>query len=167
MSNILEYKGYHSKIVFDAETFSIRGRIEGIDDYVDFESDTLENIEKEFHTAVDDYLEFCAEVGKTPEKEYKGTFNVRIDPKLHRAIAIDAMKAGTSLNATVEKAIKYYLSETSLTTQSSKSYVRVPTELIQEKSRYINYENYSLQDSRVIPFDPNYMYNCLTKVVNH
>ena len=37
MSNILEYKGYHSKIVFDAETFSIRGRIEGIDDYVDFE----------------------------------------------------------------------------------------------------------------------------------
>ena len=37
MKNILEYKGYHTKIVFDTESMLLRGKIEGINDYVDFE----------------------------------------------------------------------------------------------------------------------------------
>lgn len=67
MSNILEYKGYHSKIEYDVETCTLRGKIEGINDYIDFESDCLENIVNEFHSAVDDYLEFCVQEGKTLE----------------------------------------------------------------------------------------------------
>lgn len=84
MGNLMEYKGYHTKIEFDVESMSLRGKIEGINDYVDFEAEDVVTIEKEFHSAVDDYLEFCAEVGKEPEKEYKGTFNVRISPDLHK-----------------------------------------------------------------------------------
>ena len=72
MKNLMEYKGYHTKIEFDAESMSLRGKIEGINDYIDFESEDISNIEKEFHAAVDDYLKFCKEVGKDPEKEYKG-----------------------------------------------------------------------------------------------
>ena len=34
-------------------------------------------------------------------KEYTGRFNVRIDRRLHRALAIEAAKAGISLNAIV------------------------------------------------------------------
>lgn len=77
-NNILEYKGYHTKIVFNSADFVLRGKIEGINDLVDFECEDVKDVEKEFHAAVDDYLQFCEEVGKTPEKEYKGTFNVRI-----------------------------------------------------------------------------------------
>ena len=44
----------------------------------------IQNVEKEFHEAVDDYLEFCKEVGKEPDKEYKGSFNVRISLELHK-----------------------------------------------------------------------------------
>jgi predicted HicB family RNase H-like nuclease len=45
---------------------------------VDFQTSNIADVEKEFHCAVDDYLIFCSEVEKEPEKEYKGTFNVRI-----------------------------------------------------------------------------------------
>lgn len=167
MSNVLEYKGYHSKIEFDVEACVLRGKIEGINDYVDFESDTLENIVSEFHSAVDDYLEFCAEVGKAPEKEYKGTFNVRIDPKLHRAIAIDAMKKGISLNATVEKAIEHYLSNANTATQFLQSSIEVPSDQIRAGTPYVNSENYLLQNSKMILFNPDYRYQCKTMVVNN
>ena len=56
--------------------------------------------------AVDEYLAFCKEVGKEPEKEYKGTFNVRIESSLHRRLAMYASRMGESLNSTVEKAIE-------------------------------------------------------------
>lgn len=111
MMNVLEYKGYHTKIVYDAESMTLRGKIEGINDYVDFESDDIKNIENEFHSAVDDYLAFCSEVGKNPEKEYKGTFNVRISPELHRKLAVCAMKDGCSLNSEVEKAIIAFVND--------------------------------------------------------
>lgn len=105
MKNLLEYKGYYTKIEFDAESMTLRGKIEGINDYVDFEADDISRIEAEFHSAVDDYLDFCKEVGKEPEKEYKGTFNVRISPQLHKRLAVCAFKDGCSLNAEVEAAI--------------------------------------------------------------
>ena len=109
MKNILEYKGYFTKIEFDAESFTLRGRIEGITDFVDFECNSTSEIEKEFHDAVDSYLEFCKEVGKEPDKVYKGTFNVRISPQLHKQLAEKALMKGDTLNASVEKAILNYI----------------------------------------------------------
>ena len=47
MKNILEYKGYHTRIEFDSEALVLRGKIEGIKDLVNFESAELSNIEKE------------------------------------------------------------------------------------------------------------------------
>ena len=109
-NNLLEYKGYHTKIEFDSEGLVLRGKIEGIGDLVDFECESSKDAEKEFHTAVDAYLEFCKEVGKEPDKEYKGTFNVRISPELHKKLVKIKMKNGDSLNASVEKAIQGYIS---------------------------------------------------------
>ena len=109
MKNLLEYKGYHTKIEFDFEALVLRGKIEGIKDLVNFESTDISTVEEEFHAAVDDYLEFCKEVGKEPDREYKGTFNIRISPDLHKKLAIVAMQNGDTLNATVEKAIAEYV----------------------------------------------------------
>ena len=109
MKNLLEYKGYHAKIEFDSEDLVLRGKIEGIKDLVNFESADISTVEEEFHAAVDDYLEFCKEVGKEPDKEYRGTFNIRISPDLHKKLAIVAMQNGDTLNATVEKAIVNYV----------------------------------------------------------
>ena len=106
MKNSLEYKGYHAKVEYDYESRVLFGTIDGIRDLVTFEADSAGAAQQEFEKAVDDYLAFCAEVGKDPEKEYKGTFNIRIDPGLHRNAAEAAYKLGISLNQYVAKAIR-------------------------------------------------------------
>ena len=108
-NDVLEYKGYHAKIDYDVRSRSLFGKVEGINDLVTFESEDPMKIEDEFHDAVDDYLVFCSELGKKPEKEYRGRFNVRIDPALHKKIAERAIKEHETLNAVVEKAIAAYV----------------------------------------------------------
>lgn len=106
MNNILEYKGYYTKIEYSAEDQVLYGKIEGIRDLVNFECEDLADVEQEFHTAVDDYLALCKDLGQNPEKPYKGVFNVRVSPELHRLAAIAADKKGETLNAFVADAIR-------------------------------------------------------------
>lgn len=151
MNNMMEYKGYHTKIEFHAESMTLRGRIEGINDYVDFEAGDISSIIAEFHAAVDDYLEFCKEIGKNPEKEYKGTFNVRISPKLHKKLALCAWKDGCSLNAEVEKAVAAFVDSDLSETQALAESVRDLTETIRmDHSRYVNETKVNYEN--VIPY---------------
>ena len=108
--NYLEYKGYYTRIEFSPEDKVLFGKIEGINDLVNFESDSANEIENEFHAAVDDYLEFCSDAGLIPDKPYKGTFNVRVTPELHRSAAIAAFKKNISLNEFVKLAMESYIS---------------------------------------------------------
>ena len=66
MKELAEYKGYHARIEIDFEGHTLHGRIDNISDLVTFESDNVEGIIREFHSAVDDYLAFCEDVGKEP-----------------------------------------------------------------------------------------------------
>ena len=59
-----------------------------------------------FHENIDDYLEMCEELGVKPEKEYKGTFNVRVSPEVHKRAVLEAESKGISLNQFVSKAIE-------------------------------------------------------------
>ena len=104
-NDLLEYKGYHARVVYDNETKALWGEVVGITDYIDFQSDSLKTIEKEFKKAVDEYLSFCEEVGKEPEKEYKGSFNVRIGADLHKQLALQSLKEGKSINEYVKEAV--------------------------------------------------------------
>lgn len=112
MSNILEYKGYHTKVEYDVESSVLHGKVEFISDLITFESESVTEIEKEFHDAVDDYLELCEEIGKEPAKEFRGSFNVRISPELHKKAAIAALKKGISLNQFISEAIEKTFDET-------------------------------------------------------
>ena len=67
--NVLTYKGYFTVIEFDSEDKVLCGKIEGIDDLVNFESDSAKEIEKEFHDAVDDWLEFRKEIDNEVENK--------------------------------------------------------------------------------------------------
>lgn len=60
--NSFDYKGFHTVVSFDEETKKLRGKIDGIKDYVDFESDSIEKVENDFQIAVDDYLLFLQQV---------------------------------------------------------------------------------------------------------
>jgi predicted HicB family RNase H-like nuclease len=61
---------------------------------------------KAFVDSVDDYLAFCAERNETPERPFSGKFMLRIPPKLHRDIYIQAQTSGKSLNGWVTETLK-------------------------------------------------------------
>ena len=146
MKDVLEYKGYHTHIVYNAESQTLRGIIEGIDDFIDFESDSIADIVNQFHSAVDDYLAFCKEIGKSPEKEYKGVFNIRIPPALHRQIAMKANRNGITLNAAVEEAISAYVDEES----EYLDRIRIISSCIAPKKQTAQYE--AIYPEGIIPY---------------
>lgn len=122
MNNILEYKGYFTKIHYDCSDNIVYGKIEGIRDTIDFHSEELKSIEREFHDAVNDYLEFCKEIGKKPDKPFKGAFNVRLPEQLHRKLYMDAEEKNVTMNKLIEKIINDYLSSE----QSNVNYHSIP-----------------------------------------
>jgi predicted HicB family RNase H-like nuclease len=112
VSNILEYKGYIGRVEFSAEDKVFHGKIEYINDLVTFEATSVEQLEIEFKAAIEDYIETCSKLNIQPQKSFKGTFNVRITPELHKEAAFQAAKRNQSLNRLVEEAIKHELDRT-------------------------------------------------------
>ncbi len=105
MNNILEYKGYYGEVNFSNQDEVFFGKLIGINDLVSFEGSTVKELKSGFREAVDDYLKTCLAIGKDPEKTYKGSFNIRISPDLHRKAATKAALEKISLNDFVRKAI--------------------------------------------------------------
>lgn len=106
MKDVLTYKGFIGTVHFNAEDKVFHGKIEGIDDLVTFEGHSVEELIKAFHNEVDDYIALCKEMGKEPIRSYKGSFNVRISPEMHRKAVERATKKGLSLNQFVQTAIE-------------------------------------------------------------
>lgn len=103
--NTLKYKGYIGSVSYSEPDKVFFGEIEGINDLVTYEGESVQELTASFHEAVEDYLIFCEENHCKPEKSYSGAFNVRIDPSLHRDIANLAAEAGISINAFVKRAL--------------------------------------------------------------
>ncbi len=111
MSKYFEYKGYYATVDYSYTDKVLFGKIEGIQDLVNFESSDGNEVENAFHEAVDDYLAFCGEVGKNPNKPYKGSFNIRISPEMHKSLALEAFKCGKNLNQIVTEAFNQFLNQ--------------------------------------------------------
>lgn len=132
MSNILEYKGYCAKVEYIIEDEILFGKIEGIGDLVTFQSNKASEIKNEFIKAVEDYLILCDELGKEPNKSYKGTFNIRIKPELHRKISLQAVKNNNSLNNEIEKAIEFYLLNSGFEIKFEEKFSDLYTQLLKQ-----------------------------------
>ena len=104
--NTLNYKEYVGSISYSAEDEVFYGKIEHINDLITFESDNAHDLKIAFQEAVDDYLAFCQENNTIPEKPFKGSFNVRIKPELHKRIFRKANQQGISLNKFIEKTLE-------------------------------------------------------------
>ena len=59
---------------------------------ISYEGASAKELVSDFQGAIDDYLSMCEEDGIEPEKAYKGSFNLRISPNLHKALAIQAIE---------------------------------------------------------------------------
>ena len=106
MNNTMEYKGYVGSVEFSEEDGLFYGKVMGIRALISYEGTTAHELIDDFHGAVEDYLALCEAEGKEPEKAYKGSFNVRISPELHKQAVIFATTHGNSLNSFVENALR-------------------------------------------------------------
>jgi len=109
MKGTMSYKDYHGSVEYSDEDNVFFGRIIGINDHITFEGDSVTSLRNDFQNAVDEYIELCSQIGKDPEKAYKGTFNVRITPALHKDLTIYSSAHGRTLNSIVEEAIQSYI----------------------------------------------------------
>jgi len=103
---MLEHKGYYGSVEYSAKDHIFHGKIALINDLITFEANNVKNLEKAFQESVDDYLETCQKVNKTPQKIFRGVFNVRIPALLHQKAYLKAKQLNISLNKFVQRAIK-------------------------------------------------------------
>ena len=107
MSSLLSYKNYNGTVEYSKADNCLYGKVIGVNSLLSYEGDSVRELEADFRSVIDEYLKDCEERGLQPELPYKGTFNVRISPDLHRTIATYAIEHGKSLNAAVEEAIEH------------------------------------------------------------
>lgn len=109
INSFMQYKGYIGSVEISEEDECLFGKVQGINALVSYEGSTVKELVEDFHTAINDYLATCEELGQNPEISYKGSFNVRIKPELHRRLALYAMQHQETLNRSTEKAIETLL----------------------------------------------------------
>ncbi|MDK2979489.1 MAG: hypothetical protein PWP52_2203 [Bacteroidales bacterium] len=102
----LEYKGYTGSIEYSKEDDLLFGKVLGIRGLISYEGKTGKELEEDFKEAIDAYLTDCKNEGTTPEKPFKGSFNVRVSAELHQKAALLAMEEKMSLNNFVAESIK-------------------------------------------------------------
>ena len=103
---MMEYKGYIAKVEFDEEANLFHGHVLHLRDVITFQGQSVDELRREFEASVDDYLEFCAERGEEPAKPFSGRFVVRLDPEVHRRMAIAAARSQQSINTWVSKVLE-------------------------------------------------------------
>ena len=97
MSDLMEYKGYHGTVEFSAADGVLFGKVVGIIGLISYEGKSLNSLKSDFEGAIDDYLEMCADEGVEPQRAYKGKFNVRVSPDLHKTLVHYAASHGMEL----------------------------------------------------------------------
>ena len=84
MNNTMEYRGYVGSVEFSEEDGLFYGKVMGIRALISYEGSTAAEL----------------------VNDYKGSFNVRISPELHKQAVIFAMAHNMSLNSLVENSIE-------------------------------------------------------------
>jgi predicted HicB family RNase H-like nuclease len=100
----IHYKDFQGSVEFEDDRLIIR--ILHIEDLITAEIDSAAQAQTAFAELVEDYLATCAEVGKEACRPFKGSFNVRVTPELHRQVAIAAADRGESMNSWIAAALE-------------------------------------------------------------
>lgn len=110
MGNIMKYKGYWAEIKYSDEDECFCGYIEGLkDDIISFEGNSVKELKKDFKNAIEDYLNTCKEINKEPEKQCKGSLNVRLGVELHNKAKMKSIEKNISINELIKEAVALYL----------------------------------------------------------
>ena len=95
---MMKYKGYLGVVAFDDQAKIFHGDVIGLKDVITFQGSSVDELEQAFKDSIDDYLAWCKERNEKPEKTFSGNLHVRMNPKLHANLALQALQQGISLN---------------------------------------------------------------------
>ncbi len=101
------YKDYIGSVHYSEDDEVFFGKIQGIDDLVNFEGASVPELKKAFHEAVDDYIEIATGNGKNPEKTFRGSLNIRLKPDVHKKANRLALIEGKTLNQFINEAVEH------------------------------------------------------------
>lgn len=107
MNNTIQYKGYVGSVEFSEEDGIFFGKVMGIRSLISYEGENAQELLDDFHGAVDDYLEACRAEDKEPEVAFKGSFNIRLSPELHKKIYIYSASHKISMNKYIEEVLEH------------------------------------------------------------
>jgi predicted HicB family RNase H-like nuclease len=102
----MTYKGCTARIEFDDQAEVFCGTVTNADVLISFRGKTVVALKKSFHDVVDTCLADCRGAGKSPEKPYNGTLVIRVDPVLHRRVAMKAAASRKSMNGFVRSVLE-------------------------------------------------------------
>lgn len=110
MNNIMKYKGYWAEIKYSDEDECFYGIVEGLkNSSISFEGTTVKELKKDFKDAIDYHLQYCKEHNEEPEKQCKGSLNVRLGVELHNKAKMKSIEKNISINELIKDAIVLYL----------------------------------------------------------
>ena len=110
MSSIMRYKGYWAEIRYSDEDECFCGKIEGLKStLISFEGTTVKELKKDFRNAIDSYLKACKDLKQKPEKQCKGSLNVRLGIELHTKAKMRSIEENISINELIKNAVAAYL----------------------------------------------------------
>ena len=108
--NLMQYKGYYGSIEASTSDNILFGKLQFIQPLVNYEGTTVAELKNAFEEAVEDYLKYCQDTGLTPEKPFKGSFNIRVGPQKHARIMLHVKRNDLkSLNKFINQAIDHEL----------------------------------------------------------
>jgi len=110
MNNIMKYKSYWAKIQYSDEDECFWGEVEGLKmASITFEGTSVKELKKDFKDAINEHLRVCKERNLDPEKQCKGSLNVRLGVDLHSKAKMKSIEKKISINELIKEAVALYL----------------------------------------------------------
>jgi len=100
------FDGYSVNIFIDedGEWVASLAELPAVSDFADSAEGALQELDIAWAAVKESYLAKEKAVPVAPaRKQYSGRFNVRVDKRLHRDLAVEAAREGVSLNALVSR----------------------------------------------------------------
>lgn len=104
--NTMNINGHNAIIAYDEEINLFRGEFINLNGGADFYAADITSLRKEGEISLKVFLDACKERGIEPVKHYSGKFNLRVPPKLHEKMALQAAAQGKSINAWVSEVLQ-------------------------------------------------------------
>ena len=103
---MMEHRGYTGTFEYDSDLDTFAGHVVDLRDLIYFEGSSVKELRNSMKAAVDDYLDLCSERGEEPDKPFSGQVRLRMDTRLHHAVAVAAASSGVSLNSFIVDALE-------------------------------------------------------------